>query len=152
MMTAFGLNTGRTTSRGVEVTDAMPAVPGLVGDGTADAAYPSGHKVLAVVLLVIAPLISLIAALVLRSSQTNPVRRATLQAWAIASGVWLGVGALIVIIFAASVGSGVANHAPSTSGPCQGGPVMGSAGVSVGDGNYRFPCADGGSTVVHLGQ
>jgi hypothetical protein len=48
------------------------------------------------------------------------------------------VGLLIVLIVAASVGSAVSHNRPSTSGPCLGGPDMGSSGVSVGDGNYRF--------------
>jgi hypothetical protein len=52
----------------------------------------------------------------------------------------------------------IARHsaAPSTptfpSGPCVGGPMNGSTGQSLGHGNYRFRCADGGSTVVHLGR
>jgi hypothetical protein len=48
----------------------------------------------------------------------------------------------------------IARHSASPSspsGPCVGGPVMGSAGQPLGNGNYRFTCADGGSTVVHLG-
>ncbi len=29
---------------------------------------------------------------------------------------------------------------------------MGATGTPVGHGNFKFPCADGGSTVVHLGN
>jgi hypothetical protein len=38
------------------------------------------------------------------------------------------------------------------TGPCQGGPALGSAGVPVGHGNYRFDCEFGGSTIVHFGD
>jgi hypothetical protein len=40
---------------------------------------------------------------------------------------------------------------PNPNGPCVGGPAMGSTGQPIGNGNYRFACVDGGSTVVHLG-
>lgn len=41
---------------------------------------------------------------------------------------------------------------PDPSGPCMGGPIQGESGQSIGNGNYRFACVDGGSTVVHLGN
>jgi hypothetical protein len=124
----------------------------LGGVPPVDADYPWEYRLAAGLLTVVAPFVSLVAALILRGSQSNPVRRATLRTWAVVSGAWLAVGLVIVVIVAASVGSAVSHNVPNTSGPCLGGPDMGSSGVSVGHGNYRFPCADGGSTVVHLGE
>jgi hypothetical protein len=130
----------------------VAAGSGLGGVRPGDVDYPSENKLAAGLLTVVVPFVSLLVALILRGSQPNPVRRATLRTWAIASGAWLAVGLLIVIIVAASVGNAVSHNVPSTSAPCLGGPDMGSSGVSVGHGKYRFPCADGGSTVVDLGQ
>jgi hypothetical protein len=117
-----------------------------------DTDYPTEYKLAAVLLTVIAPFVTLVAALLMRGSQPNPIRRARLRTWAIVSGAWLAVGLVIVLIVAASVSSAVSHNEPSTSGPCLGGPDLGSSGVSVGHGNFRYPCADGGSTVVHFGQ
>lgn len=65
-------------------------------------------------------------------------------------------GALIVavVVLVIVVALLIAHHSASPSspsGPCVGGPIMGSTGQPLGNGNYRFSCADGGSTVVHLG-
>ncbi|MDA8324359.1 MAG: hypothetical protein M0030_31710 [Actinomycetota bacterium] len=111
--------------------------------------YSTAAKVGAVVLTIFAPLIALIAAIVLRTSEVNQARRAMLRTWTIASVSWLAVQFLIVIV---GIG-GVAGSAPqvSHSGPCVGGPIPGAPGTPVGHGNYRFNCANGGSTVVHLG-
>jgi hypothetical protein len=121
---------------------AQPAVPG--------SDYDSGAKVAGVLLTVFAPMIALMAALLLRNSQADPARRATLRSWAIASGVWLGAGLVIAIIAVASI----ATYRPhvGNKGPCIGGPALGSSGTAIGNGNYRFDCVDGGSTVVHLGN
>lgn len=133
------------------MTDANEIGSELSGVPPGDADYASEYKLAAVLLTVVAPFVSLIAALIMRGSQTNPVRRATLRTWAIVSSAWLAVGLVIVLIVAASIGSAVSHNVPTTSGPCLGGPDTGSSGVSVGHGNFRFPCADGGSTVVHFG-
>ena len=118
----------------------------------ADVDYPSESKVLAGILTVFFPFISLIVALVMRSSERRPLRRASLLTWAIASAAWLAVGVVIVIIIAASASSAISHNQPSTKGPCQGGPVMGASGTPLGNGKYRFPCEFGGSTVVNLGS
>jgi hypothetical protein len=55
---------------------------------------------------------------------------------------------IAVIVIAVNAHSGMS---VSHKGPCMGGPVLGATGEPVGNGNFRFPCADGGSTVVHLG-
>jgi hypothetical protein len=154
MMTAASAGHGSRAEPGVVVTDAPQAAAGsgLGSNRPADADYPSEYKLAAGLLTIVAPFVSLVAALIMRGSATNPVRRATLRTWAIVSGTWLALGLLIVIIVAESVGSAVSHNRPRTSGPCLGGPDMGSSGVPVGHGNFRFPCADGGSTVVHFGQ
>jgi hypothetical protein len=114
------------------------------------AGYDTVSKVVAVLLTVWVPFIALIVALVLRSSETNPVRRAALRAWALASAAWLAVGLLIGIIAIGSIASSRLHV--SHSGPCIGGPAPGATGQPVGHGNYRFDCVGGGSTVVHLGN
>jgi hypothetical protein len=136
---------------------AGPASFGLPGVGSGvgapvDDDYPPGAKLGAAALTVVAPFISLVAAMMIRSSQPSPIRRATLGAWAIASGVWLALGLVIVIVTFAATANTAAQVRPNPSGPCDGGPEMGTTGTSLGNGNYRFPCEFGGSTVVHLGS
>jgi len=69
-----------------------------------------------------------------------------------------GIGGLIIMVILALIAIGVfasiASHQSSVnpSGPCIDGPVMGAPGQPVGNGNYRFACAGGGSTIVHLGN
>ena len=60
--------------------------------------------------------------------------------------------AIIAIVVAVIVLSQASAQRVSPRGPCFGGPITGSTGQPMGHGNYRFPCADGGSTVVHLGN
>lgn len=126
--------------------------PGPVGGspvGIPAGDYDGGAKTGAVLLAFFIPLVALIIALVLRSSESSPVRRASLRIWALVSGVWLGVGLLIAIIALAAVAS--SGPKVSHTGPCIGGPAMGGTGTPVGNGNYRFACEDGGTTIVHLG-
>lgn len=131
--------------------DAPPPQPMTVTPQV-DADYSDSSKLAAGVLTLVAPFISLLAALMMRGSQSNPIRRASLRTWAIASGVWLAFGLVIGIIIIGSLANSSPHHAPTTSGPCDGGPVLGASGVDVGHGNVRFPCTFGGSTVVHLGN
>jgi hypothetical protein len=49
----------------------------LAGVPPGDADYPSEYKLAAGLVTVIAPFVSLVAALIMRGSQSNPVRRAT---------------------------------------------------------------------------
>jgi hypothetical protein len=98
---------------GVVVTDAPQVGVGSELDvQPGDTDYPTEYKLAAVLLTVIAPFVTLVAALIMRGSQSSPIRRARLRTWAVISGAWL----------------------------------------AVGHGNFRYPCADGGSTVVHFGQ
>jgi hypothetical protein len=46
------------------------------------------------------PLISLIAALLLQGSQTDPRKRAQLRTWAWVSGGWLLFGAVVTVLLA----------------------------------------------------
>jgi hypothetical protein len=64
------------------------------------------------------------------------------------------IGLVIFVIIAITIFSHMSSDfgTPSPSGPCVGGPMMGETGQSIGNGNFRFQCADGGSTVVHLGN
>jgi hypothetical protein len=52
------------------------------------------------------PVISLIAALLLLSTEQRPTRRASLRAWAWVSAAWIAVQVLVVILFVAAVSSG----------------------------------------------
>jgi hypothetical protein len=65
------------------------------------------------------------------------------------TGVIVAIIAIVIVVVAMTrVHSGM-NVSPS--GPCVSGPAQGATGQSIGHGNYRFTCVDGGSTVVHLG-
>jgi hypothetical protein len=65
--------------------------------------------------------------------------------------VFLAIGLVIVgVIFAI-----LHAHQPGgtgSSGPCHGGRVISGTGVSLGHGDVRYKCADGGSAVVHTGS
>lgn len=61
--------------------------------------------------------------------------------------ILIAIGIAIFVFIAHS-----SSFSPGPSGPCVGGPAMGQSGQSLGNGNYRFNCAGGGSTVVHLGN
>jgi len=84
---------------------------------SADEPFPSWATGAAVGAVLLAPFISLMVALVMRSSETRPSRRAFLKSWAIWSGAWLCTGFLIFAIVACSAiaGSG------AFGGGCKGG-------------------------------
>jgi len=86
-----------------------------------DEPYPSVNVLVAVLLTLAAPFISLVAALVLMSDQRSSARRDQLKSWAIGSGVWLAIGGLIFISVVASMGGAGGPGGPSTSGACKGG-------------------------------
>ena len=112
--------------------------------------YATGMRAGATLLTIFMPFIALIAALVMMGGERSPVRRAFLRTWA-----WISGGVLILATFVAiAVVASVANPGSHVdpSGPCVGGPVIGAAGVQVGPNRFRFPCADGGSTVVDFGS
>ena len=122
-----------------------PQAPGYPPGQGAD--YDAGIKVAGALFTAVLPFFSLIAALALRGAEANPLRRASLRTWAIVSGAWLAAQVLVAVIAIASIAHSVpqVDH----SGPCIGGPAPGAEGVPVGNGNYRFDCVGGGSTIVH---
>ena len=66
------------------------------------------------------------------------------------AGLIVAIIAMVIVLIMVAKIHGSTGVSPS--GVCVGGPVQGAAGQPVGHGNYRFPCADGGTTVVHLGN
>ena len=113
--------------------------------------YPGTSKAIAVLFSIFAPFLSLIVALVLRGSERNPVRRASLKSWAWLSGALIALGIVIAIALVAAFASHTSSAGGTNSnGPCQGGPRMGAPGEQVGPHKYRFPCEFGGSTIVRF--
>jgi hypothetical protein len=104
-----------------------------------------------VLLTVFAPFIALIAALLLRGSERDPVRKRQLGRAAV-SGAYLAVAMVIAIAIFASFASTVSSLRPDANGACVGGPEIGAPAQPIGDGKYRVPCAGGGSTVVFFGD
>lgn len=116
------------------------------GTEPADEPFPSWATGAAVAAVLLAPFISLVVALVMRSSETQPRRRAFLKSWAIWSGAWLCTGFLIFVIAACSV---MANTG-ALGGGCKGGPdPFGLPSyVSGADGKHWtaiVPCTGGGT-------
>jgi hypothetical protein len=66
--------------------------------------YPGAAVAGAVLATLFFPFIALIAALILQGGQTDPRKRSQLRTWAWASGGWMLVGVLLVVL--ALVGSG----------------------------------------------
>ena len=104
----------------------------------------------AVLLTIFAPFIALVAALIMRGSETRPSRLSFLKTWAIASAAWLATGFLIFIIFLASVTGGGGGG----GGECRGGmDPFGLPEYSSNDGQHwtaHYPCVDGGTTSTPL--
>ena len=96
------------------------------------------------------PFISVIAALLLQGGQADPRKKAQLRTWAWASGGWLVLGALLVILLA-SVGDHSAGSS-DRSGACVGGPKIGATGTQVPGSTTKFvePCAISGSQTVTM--
>ena len=96
------------------------------------------------------PFIALIAALLLQGGQADPRKKAQLRTWAWASGGFMLVGLVLVLLalgtFASSSGGRV-DH----TGPCVGGPAIGSVARSIPGHPHKFlqPCAISG-TATHL--
>jgi hypothetical protein len=124
--------------------------PGLVDDPVFQApeggGFSQGMKAGAVVGTIFAPFVSVVVAMVMLGSETNPVRRSFLKTWAAISGALLVLWFVIVL----AVASSFSHSGPSTNGPCIGGPVIGAPGEQIGPHRYRFPCEGGGSSVVRL--
>ena len=69
-----------------------PAAPATDTTIASDEPYGSGMALGATLLTIFAPFIALVAALIMRGSETRPKRLAFLRTWAIASGAWLATG------------------------------------------------------------
>lgn len=97
------------------------------------------------------PFISLIAALLLLGGQTDPRKRSQLRTWAWASGAWIVLGLVLVLLVAGVIG-GSASGSVSRSGPCVGGPKVGATGTQVPGSTTRFvePCVISGTETVTL--
>jgi hypothetical protein len=65
-----------------------------------EAGYTGAAVAGAVLATLCFPLISLIAALLLQGSQTDPLKRSQLRTWAWASGGWLVFGAVVAVTLA----------------------------------------------------
>jgi uncharacterized membrane protein len=108
-----------------------------------DTPFPDWAGIAAGVLTLFMPLISLIVALVMRSSEKGPRRRGFLRNWAIASGAWMCTGWVVVLLLFSSVGG-------SSGGGCKGGPDPFGVPISfTSDDNKHWiatvPCVDGGT-------
>src|SRR3954453_21955361 len=131
--------TGRRTGGGpMDAGAEGPAQP------EADQQFPSWFPAVAVVSVLAAPCLSLIAALVMLSSEKGEKRRAALRAWAIGSALWLVLGGLLAAVVFPAVGRG------GLSGSCKGGADLTQppSYVSV-DGVHwtaTYACAEGGHT------
>lgn len=130
---------------GTPVTHVPPPAAAPI---TAQAAEPYGSEMTlgAILLTVFLPFIALVAALVMRGSETRPKRRDFLRTWAIVSGAWLCTGYLIAFIVFASLVGGTAG--------CRGGiDRFGLPEYESADGQHWtaiYPCVDGGATRTPL--
>jgi hypothetical protein len=128
-------------SQGTALLSPTVASPQAAVNGNADP-YPQTNVMLAAILTVFAPFISLVAALLLMQEQGNPVRRQQLKKWAIASGAWLVMGGLVVI-------AGLTSLTTSASGSaCKGGIDHLTPPTYVGSpGNWKaqYTCINGGT-------
>ena len=109
--------------------------------------YPLLIKLLAVVASFFFSLITLIVALVMLSSERNPLRRSFLKLWAGISAAAIIIPLVLLFGVASGGGTGGSNE----KGPCVGGPAMGASGTPDANGYVTFPCAISGSTRVYMG-
>jgi hypothetical protein len=119
--------------------------PEEAGEGYAGAAVAG-----AVLATLFFPFISLIAALLLQGGQSDPRKKAQLRTWAWASGGWLVLGLVLVLLAVGAFAHGAGSV--DRSGPCQGGPEIGATGKQVpGDPNkFVFPCVFGGTETTRF--
>ena len=105
----------------------------------------------AVLATVFFPFISLIAALLLQGGQADPRKKAQLRTWAWASGALMLLG-LILVLAAFGAFAGAASSHVDRSGPCVGGPDMGSAAKPIPGHPHEFlqPCAISGTATITM--
>jgi hypothetical protein len=122
-----------------------PVPPAEPGPGRGYSGAPVAGAALATLFF---PFISLIAALLLQGGQSDPHKKSQLRTWAWVSGCWIVFWVLIVVMLS-NVGGG--SGSVDRSGPCQGGPKMGSTGRQIpGTNKFVFPCEFGGTATTRL--
>jgi hypothetical protein len=112
-----------------------------------DSGYTGAAVAGAILATLFFPLISLIVALLLLGSQSDPRKRASLRMWAWSSGGWMILQVIVVIAIATSISHG---STVDRSGLCQGGPDPGATGKDISGNGTRFvvPCTFGGTATV----
>jgi hypothetical protein len=128
-------------SQTTAVLSSTVPLTGAADNGSADP-YPQTNVMLAAILTLFAPFISLVAALLLAQEQRNPVRRQQLKKWAIASGAWLVVGGLVLFAGLSSLTVGASDSA------CEGGIDHLTPPTYIGSpGNWKaqYTCNNGGT-------
>ena len=135
---------GRAYSTDETPEPGAASLPGAQWAGADDEPFPEWAPIAAGVAVVVAPFISLIVSLVMRSSEQRPSRRSFLKNWAIASGAWLCTGFIIVLIVISAITGGGA-----FSGGCKGGQdTLNPPTYQSADGKHWtaiVPCLNGGS-------
>lgn len=113
-------------------------------------AYSGAPVAGAVLATVFFPFVALIAALLLQGGQSDPRKKAQLRTWAWISGGWMVFWTIILVVLA-NVGGG-SSGSVSRSGPCEGGPKMGSVATQVPGTMNKFvqPCEFGGSQTITM--
>lgn len=71
-----------------------------------DPPYGSELTIVAILLTIFVPFISLVVALVMRAQELRPKRRQFLKNWAIAAAAWLCTGWLVAVIAFSAISSG----------------------------------------------
>jgi heme/copper-type cytochrome/quinol oxidase subunit 2 len=115
-----------------------------------ESGYPSTSVAGAVIATIFFPVISLIAAFFLLGRERDPRKRATLRRWAWASGVWLVVPVVLLVVLA-SVTFGSSSHSGvDENGSCVGGPkLLGESSNVTGSTNkFVVPCAISGTETI----
>jgi hypothetical protein len=128
-------------SQGTALLSPPVASPQAADNGSADP-YPQTNVMLAAILTLFAPFISLVAALLLTQEQRNPVRRQQLKKWAMASGAWLVIGGVVVIAGLTALTGGASSSA------CKGGIDHLTPPTYIGSpGNWKaqYTCNNGGT-------
>ena len=110
----------------------------------ADTPFPDWAAIAAGVLTLVMPLISLIVAVVMRSSERGSKRRGFLKNWAVASGAWLCTGWLVALLVISSSGA-------MSGGGCRGGADPFGVPISFTSTDNKHwtatvPCVNGGTT------
>jgi hypothetical protein len=126
---------------GRDLVPAAPPTPVEATGAAADEPYGSGMALEATLLTLFAPFIALIAALIMRGSETRPKRLDFLKNRAIASAAWLAVGVIVgVIAFSAIAGSGGCKGGIDRFSPPSYESTDGVHWTAI------YPCRDGGTT------